>query len=427
MNPARKHLAVVGGGWAGLAAAVEASARGHQVTLFEMAPQLGGRARSVADADAMLDNGQHIMIGAYRETLRLMRLVGADPDQLLLRLPLTLRYPDGGGLQLPPGAPLLAFARGVLACRRWPLTARGELLMHAMGWLARSFSCPADFTVDRLTRALPIAVREDLIEPLCVAALNTPASHASATVFLRVLKDGLFSGPGSADLLLPRAPLSRLLPEPAQQWLQRQGAQLRLGERAASLARGPGHWLLDGAPFDAVVLACSASEAARLAKPLAPSWARAAANLHYEPIITAYLRCEGARLERPMTALRAGPQAPAQFVFDLGALGLQPGRFAFVVSGAAEWVSRGLDACGEAVCRQAQDAFPSGTWPGAPRLLRVLAEKRATFACTPQLARPAALVAEGLVAAGDYIEGPYPATIEGAVRSGVAAAHALAR
>jgi predicted NAD/FAD-dependent oxidoreductase len=265
---------------------------------------------------------------------------------------------------------------------------------------------------------LPAAVRELLIDPLCVAALNTPADQASGQVFLRVLRDAVFGGPGSADLLLPRVSLSALLPQPAVAWLLRAGAQVRLGHRAQSLAPADGGWRLDGEAFDAVVLASSAAEAARLAAPVAEPWARRAAALRYEPIVTAYLRGPGARLPEPMMALIEGPDAPAQFAFDHGALGATPGLFAFVVSGAAAWVEAGLEATGQAVLRQAQRAFGAGTWPSPPQLLKVMAERRATFRCTPGLDRPTALIAPCLAAAGDYVEGPYPATLEGAVRSG---------
>ena len=101
------RLAVIGGGWAGLAAAVEAVSLGAAVTLFEMAPTLGGRARSLEGLEPALDNGQHILIGAYTDTLALMRRVGGDPDADLLRMPLRLRYPDRETLRLPPGPPTL--------------------------------------------------------------------------------------------------------------------------------------------------------------------------------------------------------------------------------------------------------------------------------------------------------------------------------
>jgi predicted NAD/FAD-binding protein len=213
-NPGTRvpSLAVVGAGWAGLAAAVRACERGFAVSLYEMAPQAGGRARRI---DAVHDNGQHILIGAYRHTLALMRAVGADPERLLLRLPLELRFPDGRGLRLPPGRPLPAFARAVLGATGWTWPERLALLATASRWAACGFRCDAALSVDTLCAALPRAVRELLIDPLCVAALNTPAREASAAVWLRVLRDALFGGPGSADLLLPTAPLSALLPEPA--------------------------------------------------------------------------------------------------------------------------------------------------------------------------------------------------------------------
>ncbi len=410
------RTAVVGGGWAGIAAAVTLADAGHEITVFEMAPQPGGRARSVAGSDPRWphDNGQHILIGAYRDSLALMRRLGVDPEQVLRRLPLALPYPGEPGLRLPPGPPLLAFTRGVLAHRGWPLAARLGLLAAAGGWLARGFRCDAALNVAQLCAGLPAAVRRDLVEPLCVAALNTPAAQASAQVFLRVLKDALFGGPGSADLLLPARPLSELLAGPAAAWL---GPRLRLGRRVQRLEAG---WRVDGEAFDAVVLACTSLEAARLAADIAPDWAAAARGLGFEPIVTVYLHSPGSALPEPMLALREGPEAPAQFVFDHGQLGGAPGRFAFVVSGAAPWVARGDVA--EAVLAQARREL---AWTTPPAIERLLTEKRATFACTPGLRRPPARIAPGLWAAGDYIDGPYPATLEGAVRSGRAAAQGV--
>ena len=416
-------LAVVGGGWAGLAAAVRTTEAGHAVTLFEMAAHWGGRAREVAVDGRALDNGQHILIGAYRRTLALMLTVGADTDALLLRRPLELRYPDGRGLQVPPGPAWLGFARAVAGCQGWTTRERLALMAAATGWALAGFRCAPELTVAQLCRRLPSAVQELLVDPLCVAALNTPAREASATVFLRVLRDALFGGRGAADLLLPRCSLGALLPGPAAHWLHAAGADLRLGSRVQRLEpAASGGWRVDGERFDAVVLACSAAEAARLATDAAPAWARQAAGLRYEPIVTVYLQCPGARLPTPMTALVESDTAPAQFAFDHGALGATPGLFAFVISGARRWVDGGLDATGAAVLQQAGSAFATGTWPTPPVLLRVLAEQRATFLCAPGLLRPPALVAPRLVAAGDYVDGPYPATLEGAVRSGEVAA-----
>lgn len=421
-------LAVVGGGWAGIAAAVAARRAGWQVSLFEMAPQLGGRARSFGNSP-QLDNGQHILIGAYVETLALMREVGVSLDKALLRLPLTLQYPDGNALRLPPGPALLSFARAVLSQRAWSWPARARLLQTCTTWALQRFRCDPALSVQQLCSGLPPELMRDLIEPLCVAALNTPAREASAAVFLRVLKDALFRGPGASDLLLPRLPLSELLAQPAQAWLQQQGCELRFSHRVEALqAQENGAWSLDGRPFDQVILACSSVEAARLAGPIAPAWAATASALRFEPIVTVYLESAGSRLQAPMLALRESAEAPAQFAFDLGQLGLAPGRFAFVISGASAWMERGLEATAEATLAQASQALE---WSRPPQILKALAEKRATFACTPGLQRPHQALAAGLWAAGDYVEGPYPATLEGAVRSGHAAAaqlgHGLSR
>ncbi len=417
---------MVGGGWAGLAAAVRAMQAGHSVTLFEMAGQWGGRARGVDVHGLALDNGQHILIGAYRHTLALMRTVGADVEGGLHRAPLELRYPDGRGLRLPPGPAALAFGVGVLRAEGWTAADKLALLGAAARWALARFRCAPGTTVDTLCAGLPPAVRQLLIDPLCVAALNTPAAQASATVWLRVLRDALFGGAGAADLLLPRRSLGELLPRPAAAWLQAHGATLRPGTRVQQLLRSGAAWRVDGQEFDAVVLACTAAEAARLSAEAAPAWSARAAALHYEPIVTVYLRCPGARLPAPMTALVDSPSAPAQFAFDHGALGATPGLFAFVVSGARRWTDAGLDATAEAVLLQAAQAFAPGTWPTPPTVVRTLAEKRATFRCVPGLDRPPMAIAPGLVAAGDYVQGPYPATLEGAVRAGEASIGAIA-
>lgn len=428
-GPRSRTLAVVGGGWAGLAAAVRATEAGHAVTLFEMAPRPGGRAREVEHEGRPLDNGQHILIGAYRETLALMRTVGADPQIVLERSALTLVDPEGRGLRLPPGAPIPAFIRGVLAASHWPWRTRLALLLAAMRWRLAGFRAAPEATVADLTRALPASVRDTLIEPLCVAALNTPATQASAQVFLRVLRDALFGGAGAADLLLPRASLSTLLPEPATRWLAAHGAQVRTGRRVASLEPADqGAWLVDGDRVDAVVLACSAQEAARLTAEVAPGWSSVAGAFDYEPIVTVYLASAGSRLAQPMTTLHASSLHPAQFVFDLGALdrsGARDGLFAFVVSGARLWLEKGVEATAQATLQQAREAFDPGAWREPPRVLFSIAERRATFSCTPGLRRPPTRIAPGLAAAGDYVDGPYPATLEGAVRSGLGALRAL--
>src|SRR5690606_34345842 len=127
-------------------------------------------------------------------------------------------------------------------------------------------------------RGLPARLMQDFVDPLCISALNLPADAASGALFLRVLRDALFSGTGGSNLLIPTTDLGRLFPASAAQWLQARGAQLHVGERVTQLQpHGPsGTWQVQSQAFDAVVLATSASEAARLAQPHAPAWAQAA-------------------------------------------------------------------------------------------------------------------------------------------------------
>jgi squalene-associated FAD-dependent desaturase len=424
------NVSVIGAGWAGLAAAVQLTAAGHAVTVYESARTPGGRARALdltlPDGRAVtVDNGQHILIGAYTETLRLMRQVGVDPALALQRLPLTLQFPDGAGLRLPRRLPVpLDVLAGILRAD-WPLRERLGLLRAALGWKLAGFDCAPALSVAQLCGALGPRVMQELIEPLCVSALNTPAHEASARVFLRVLRDALFSVPGGSNLLLPRQDLGQLFPAAATRWLQQCGVTVHMGHRVTDLHASGTQWRVDGQACDAVLLACSSVEAARLVESAAGSspqatalqgWARTASALHFEAITTVYAWSPQARLPAPMLALRHDEHQPAQFVFDRGPLDGTHGLLAFVIS-ASHGERETLQA---RVLQQARDQLGL-----ALQAVQTVVEKRATFACTPQLLRPASVIAPGLLACGDYTDGPYPATLEGAVRSGLAAARAL--
>ena len=437
------RVAVVGAGWAGMAAAIAHTQAGHRVTVLEAARSVGGRARTVAATlpdgrPIAIDNGQHILIGAYAASLRLMRLVGVDPDTALLRLPLTLQFPDGQGLQLPDLPPPLDALLGIARARGWDWRDKLALLRTATLWQLRGFRCTPTTTVAQLCAPLSPRLMADFIEPLCVSALNTPAREASGQVFLRVLQDSLFSGRGGSNLLLPRLSMGALFPQAAARWLQDRGAQVLSGQRVQGLVPAPGQrWQVacahhPDAPglsetFDHVTLACPSWEASRLvasvagkaglaagAQQAARRWSALASALQFEAITTVYAHASEARLPQPMLALRHTAEHPAQFVFDRGPLDSQHGLLAFVIS-----TSHGHRAhLEQAVHRQAsaQLALPP------LQTVQTVVEKRATFACTPGLQRPGMQVLPGLAACGDYVDGPYPATLEGAVLSGSAVA-----
>jgi squalene-associated FAD-dependent desaturase len=423
------RVAVVGAGWAGLAAAVRATQAGHAVTLFETAGVPGGRARSDDDGQTAIDNGQHVLLGGYSRTLGLMREVGVDLEQGLLRLPLQLGYPDGSGFALSPHGPrLVAGLRALVGARGFNAIDTLSVVAMALDWQRRGFACPPEWTVAQLLRRWPTArVRRRLVEPLCVAALNTPIDQASAEVFLAVMRDSVFGECGAADLLVPQVPLARLLPLPALAWLRARGVQLRMRCRATDLARDGAGWRV--APtddlFDRVILAAPPAEAARLAAPHAPAWAACAGALAHEAIVTIALRVPHRPWPAPMLALTGdATMSPAQFAFRFE--GAVPGtdRVVLVASAAGAWLERGRDAVAHAAIAQCRAALGLAA-DEAVELESLRADRRATFRCAAGVARPPMAVAPGLLAAGDYVAGPYPATLEAAVQAGEAAAAAL--
>ena len=442
-----KHFAVAGGGWAGFAAAVELVRAGHQVTVFEAARTLGGRARRVSLDGRELDNGQHIMLGAYAETLRIIRAVGVDLNSAVLTLPLQMRYPPGtDGMdfvapRLP--APLhvgiaLLRARGLaradkLALARFTTTARW------MGWSLNN-DCSVAELLERFDQTPRIVAL--MWRPLCLAALNTPPKRASANVFLAVLRDSLGARRAASDMLVPRADLSALFPDAASAWLQTKGHTVHLGAKVTRADAAPaGGWTVaaSGAAlgadwagtFDGIVLAASPAASAALLAQIDGMSALTAQLEAFEPepITTCYLQyASGIRLEAPFYALidDAASARWGQFVFDRGQLdSRQDGLFAVVISASGEAAELPQDELAAAIARQLASDL-SRPELANPSWIKVITEKRATFACSPGLQRPSnETSARGLVLAGDYTAGEYPATLEMAVRSGVQAARVL--
>ncbi|MDA8128502.1 MAG: hydroxysqualene dehydroxylase HpnE [Betaproteobacteria bacterium] len=418
----RPRVAVVGGGWAGCAAALTLAEAGAAVTLFEAARTLGGRARTVELDGQRLDNGQHILLGAYRHALRLTeRVHPAGTQSGLWRLPLVLDQPPDFRLacpHLPAPLHLLAGilgARGLgwrdkLAAARWARAALGTA------------ETPEEQTVSELTCGQPQKLRAMLWHPLCVAALNTPPEIASARVFLDVIR-GAFGGSARAsDLLLPQRELSALFPEPAAARVIELGGEIRLASRVTGLAASRHGVTLstrdETSTYSHVILAVAPQHLPALAAQVAalePA-GRAVARYRYQPIATAYLQYDpDFALAGPMLALANGP---AQFAFDRGRSHGQRGLLALVASAAtnlpADWLDRA-----EAQLRRIAD-------PGPARWRKRIVEKQATYSCVPDMVRPPVHTPHPRIfLAGDYTAGPYPATLESATWSGVQSASSL--
>ncbi|MGJ9416375.1 hydroxysqualene dehydroxylase HpnE [Massilia sp. CMS3.1] len=445
---AQLSVAVVGGGWAGCAAAVELARRGAAVTLFEAARTLGGRARAIEVDGRPLDNGQHILLGAYKHTLALLKRVGVDPGTAMLRLPLQMRYPaDSGGMdfvapRLPaPWHMLVALLRAKGLTREDKMAlARFSSAARWMGWRLDT-DVSVTVLLDRFDQTARL--QRLMWHPLCLAALNTAPERASANVFLAVLRDSLGAKRAASDMLLPRLDLGALFPQAAGRYLASKAGTVHTGAKVESLMRVPGGWelaasghALGGAwrgKFDAVVLATPPANAGTLLAPFAEA-ADLAVQLNsfeYEPIATCYLQYDpGLRLPLPFCALLDAPGEGrfGQFVFDRGQLdATQAGLLAVVISAAGAAAALDQHALARACAVQLGAAFP-GLGLDKPQWSRVITEKRATFACTPGLARPEnATPLPGLALAGDYTAGDYPATLESAVRSAQAAASIILR
>lgn len=423
--------AVIGAGWAGCSAAVELAQRGHQVHLFEAARTLGGRARQVTSHGLTIDNGQHILLGAYRSTLALLKTIGIDQNKALLRLPLQMVYPkQSDGMQfIAPKLPApfhlifaLLTATGLSRADKMAL-ARFSTTARWMGWHLNDDCTVAELLhrfdqTDNLTRLM--------WQPLCVAALNTPIQRASAQIFLNVLKDSLGARRAASDMLIPRVDLTQLLPQAAAQFIEANGGKVQLGCHVHALIRQGTQWQLDiqqaQESYDGVVMATPPDMAKKLLAPL--NLAEHIPDFCYEPITTCYLQySRQIKLPRPFLALVEQPERGAwgQFVFERD----QPGLLAVVVSASHLAIEQGHhDLAMNCAQQLAQQLHMPELAPPEQQL--VITEKHATFSCTPNLTRPTnQLPISGIVLAGDYTESRYPATLETAVQSGALAAQLL--
>jgi len=400
-----RRVAVVGAGYAGMAAAVTLAERGIPVTVFESGQVPGGRARRIVSQGSELDNGQHILVGAYSELFRMMRTVGV-PDGALLRLPLDIRYASDfhfRKLRLPAPFGLLA---GLLAARGIPPREKLAAVRFMILMRKISFRLETDIVVDEMLKRY----RQDgrighyLWRPLCVSALNTPSAQASANAFLAALRDTLMGNDDASDLLLPRVDLSRLFPEPAMNFLSERGHQVRL--------RHPVQDVMElKSEFSAVIVAVGPHQLKALLPELAPEYS-------YQPINTCYLQYPaGVKLPFPMLGLADGL---VQWVFDRGALTGEQGLLAAVISAQGDHQQMTQDDLAAACHRELSNAHLVNE---APVWTRVIAEKRATVTCGPGVKRPDTVTRfPGIFLAGDYTDPEYPPTLEAAVRSGIRAA-----
>ena len=439
-------VAIIGGGCAGLTVATYLAQAGIPVCLYEAAPQLGGRTRRVIVNDYHLDNGQHIMLGAYQHLFDLLSIVRDNDaiqqafDRLPLRLELqSIHRQAHFELKCP------SFLPAPLHLLFGLLNAKGISLQDK--WLAASmitrlklinYQLDKDFYLSNLLdkyQQSEVLIRY-LWEPLCLAALNTPIAEASAQIFLNVLHDSFEGSRKDSDLLLPREDLSTLLIDPIYQYLADKNVRVHVNQRIRYIDYEAGIFKLHAQqthetndhPFNHshVVIAIGPHQRKQLNySPALINLAQQNTHQDFQSISTLYLQYPThTSLGKPMLGLT---ESVSQWVFDRGYLYGQHGLMAVVVSAAGAHQHLNNEDLLNQVLQELEHI-------GLPRKEcswhQVITEKRATFSCTPQRAQISMVgPQEHLYFVGDDVSVPglrdYPATIESAIRSGQACANMI--
>ena len=439
------RVAVIGGGWAGCAAAAELARLGHRVTLLEAGTELGGRARrlvlELAGERHVLDNGQHLLIGAYTATAALMSQVGVTLDAAFERRAFEIAFPDGMRMRAARLPAPWHLASALLTARGLDWHDRVALAAFVPRARALDWNVLPDRAAGQWLQQLGQTPRliERIWRPLTLAALNTPLHEASAQVLATVLRDSLGASAAAAEMWLPRANLSAAMPDAVERYLVAHGGEVRrnsrldlarASERGWSLAirSGGNHASLD---VDGVVYAAPAAQLQRVFGLHADALRlqlRMIERFRYQPITTVYLkyaREAAPRAPRLFNALTedAARRHHGQWVFNRGALDVaNAGVLALVISTGGTHEEPTLDALCEAAARQLSDLYGLPQ----PRAARAIIERRATLACVPDLERPASSTGlTRLALAGDWTASEYPCTLETAVRSGLAAARTI--
>lgn len=411
-------ILVIGGGWSGLAAAVRLSQQGHTVQVLESAKQLGGRARSVDWQGLEIDNGQHLLIGAYHRTLALLNTIGAEEQNLFQRRPLAMEIRDADH-------PSLFLNAGQFL--PWPLSLLWRLYrdndfstlkqITRLSLQAHRFNQKQDQSVAQWLQLNNQSARltRQLWEPLCLATLNTPLSSASAAVFATVLKD-TFRRRRDSDLLIPVQPLGQTLPAYAERYIKTHGGQIRLQQRVKEI-------LINEQGVNGVVTQQGEyirAEHIIVATPLDISRQLLDSQLDLpefgsHPIATVYLQYSAqTTLSSPVIGLSG---TLGQWVFERH--DLRPGLLSVVISGPGEHQAWDKQIVCDRVAAELQQHLPEIT--SRPSESWLIREKKATFSCSVDIQshRPNNRTEiTGLWLAGDYVANPYPATLEGAVVNG---------
>ena len=455
-----RRVVVIGGGLAGITAAIGLRDAGVAVTLLESRPRLGGAASSYARAGMMIDNGQHVFLrccSSYRDLLARLGVTG----QVAIQDRFDVTVLSGTGARSARlrrnGLPSPLHLAGALA--GYPLLSLAERARVGRAALAFLFADPASPVLDRqrlgdwlAARGQDEPARRRLWDLFIISALNMAGDEASVGLAATVIKTALLGRRDAADIGMAKVPQGRLHAEATADLLSRLGAEVRLGARAAgveplagggfriSLSRGeepvPGEAVSAAAVpvgtgsqsilADGVVLAVPASQAARLAASGGVATAPAFEQLGYSPIVNVHVIYDRQVMKLPFVA---AVDSPVQWVFDkTRQSGLQAGQYLAVsLSAADDYVDMPVAALRQLFVPALEQLFPAAAGAGITDFF-VTRERRATFRQAPgsgALRPRAATSVPGLVLAGAWTATGWPDTMEGAVRSGHNAAQEL--
>lgn len=443
----RYDAIVIGGGFAGLSAAVRLAKRGAKVLVLEARARLGGRATAFEDRETgeVVDNGQHILLGCYTDTFEFLGDIGAlGHVRLDARLAVTMIDRAGQRTRLscpalPPPINLLAGVlewdaldwrdRFAILRMRTPIGLARKALTRGTTTIAAS---PGETVENWLIRNGQTArLRELLWDPLALAALNQSPSQAAAPFFARVLAEMCGPDPRAASIALPAKPLHEMYAEPARKYIEARGGVVKTGSPATVNVSQSSTEVVSGDDRSAaggIVVAVPWFAIGDVFRgdigALDPVIARAR-SMSPSPIVTVNLWFDRPLFTEPFIGL---PGRTMQWVFDKRAIvGGNLTHLSLVSSGAASMVARSNQDLTAAAYQELLDALPDAR---LATLLKssVIREPRATFSLAPgQPERPGtATSVPGVVLAGDWIDTGLPATIESAVRSGHLAAQAVA-
>ena len=428
-------IAIVGAGWAGAAAASQLCHQ-HRVTVFEAARQIGGRARCVPHSvfGHPIDNGQHLMLGAYTQTLNLMRSLGLDTELAFHRTELGIISADAR-YQLRAKALPAPFhmAVGLLMAKGYSWSDKHKLIRLQLALQQQQWQVPPQQTVQQLLQQHQQShtLIEHFWQPLCLAAMNTPIDIACAQLFANVLRDSLGGRRVDSQMLIPKQDLSTLWASHALQH-----SELLLGHRVQSLIPTDTGVQVDGQHFDACILALPPYDCARLLEPLASTpqeqaWLQQVQSVRHRPIATLYWQPRSPWLEpEPLLMLHEQPhkQHYGQWLFNHHAI---PNSFAHnlisvVISNAGDASLLGREILVQKTEEQLREQTPSRSPLPTFEQHELIIEKRATFEATPNTFRAEENTFwPSIKLAGDWLQNPYPGVLEGAVRSGIKSAQTL--